>query len=130
MHYHERWYLRYPRSSFLALTLAALVTVGLWIPLAVLPDAFACLVCIILVATLFFIIWLFRTGTLTSIMIAFVAWYHLGMIALALFCYATGTAYVYDFPRGSLDVCGISFIAAIIATVHGVIAGLRQGRSF
>ena len=77
--------------------------------------------------TLFSIMWFFQTGVLTSIMIAFVAWCHLGVIALAVLFGLAGMAY-----KGPVETFSPLFrilcITSLVAVIHGAIVGARHGR--
>lgn len=135
--YREPWYFRYPLSSWLALILAAAVTVTLWTALIVLEkyaiagglviDILAWLVSVVTVVTLFTIMWFFETGVLTSIMIGFVAWCHLGAISLAVLWSITGGE--YDSPNFVL-LPGLLCISFPVAVLFGAWVGSRHERPF
>jgi hypothetical protein len=130
------WYLRYPFSSFLALVLAAAVTIASWvalimmaafgIPGELLPAILAWSIFVIIAVAQFSIMWYFRTGILTSIMMACVAWSHLAFIGLAISWGLTGR--VYEGPEQYPIFLRIVCIAFFVAVCHGAIVGSRIGR--
>ena len=138
-----QWCIPYPFSSFLALALSAGVAVALWMPLILLAESttpgglltsiLACSIHVLIVAAQFSIMWYFRTGILTSMMIAFVTWCHVllvGFVVLAGLLDFVGGAPAepaYDFP--SFSILGIPCIAFPVAILHGTLAGLRHGRN-
>ena len=137
---HSRpWYLLYPLSSFLALILAGAVTVAMWTLLASLAKAgmpsepgtniLAWLTYVVIVVALFTIMWYFQTGILTSIMIAFVAWCHIGVIGWAFLWCPTDS--VYKGPVETiLPFLGILCIAVLVAIIHGAIVGARRRKAW
>jgi len=126
----DPWCLRYPVSSFLALILAAAVTVTLWMGLATLASwssagvgILAWLVYVIIVVALFSIMCLFRTGMLTSMMIAFVAWSHIGAIGFGVL-----SGGVYEGPEQYPIVLFVWCTVWPLALLHGALFGSRVGR--
>ena len=140
----EPWYLRYPLSSFLALNLAATVTVVLWIALIVLADSssggellpaiLGWLTYVVIGVALFAIMWFFQTGAVSSIMIAFVMWCHLLFVGYGLLgglmtlIVGAPAGPGYDFPDST--VFAIPWIALPIAILHGVVVGVFRKRPF
>lgn len=135
--YSEPWYLRYPLSSWLALILAATVTVAPWTAVIVLEkyaiagdlvlNILTFLAYVVIVVTLFAIMWFFETGVLTSIMIGFVAWCHLVSIGLGLLVGIAGGE--YDSPNFVLPLV-FPCIALPVAVIYGAWLGSRRERGF
>jgi hypothetical protein len=129
------WYLSYPIASFITLISAGTVTVAIWTVLVALAkrgtagdlgtDILAWLAYVVIVAALFTIMWYFQPGIFTSIIIAFVAWCHLGVIGLAIVMVIIGGE--YDGPN--LLVVAIPCIVLPVAVIHGVEAGSRRGEA-
>jgi hypothetical protein len=134
----EPWYRRYPLSSFLGLAVAVAVTVALWSAVLVLDQfrgshelVLSILASVIYVAispALFAIMWVFRTGGVTSTLIAFVMWCHLGML-LGTFL-VIGSGGYEGFEQMIPLAQGVPCISLPIAILHGTIAGSRRGRAF
>ena len=133
------WYLHYPLSSFIALILAGAVTMALWavlvflaepgMPGQLVPTIVAWLAYIVIIVTLFTVMWYFQSGVVTSIIIAFVAWCHVGVIGLGLLWGLTGG--VYEGPVEMISpLSGILCIMSVVGAIHGAIVGARHGRMF
>jgi hypothetical protein len=135
----EPWYLLYPASSFLALVVAAAVTLFLWVALFVLGvassrgDAAAGILVwldhVAIVASLATITWFFRTGAVSSMMIAFVMWCHLGMIGIATVGTLVGGEYE-GAEQGAFLLLGVATVALPAALLQGALVGLRRRRAF
>jgi hypothetical protein len=109
--------------------LATATTVAFWKILTGLAHAGDIVVGVAVIchsAALLAILWFFRTGCVTSILIAFVLWCHLGFMAAALACSLSGEG--YDFPN--MLFAGVPCVALPVSVLHGVILGCRRERGF
>ena len=121
-------YLRYPSSSLLALLLAATVTASFWLVNAALsdlgsPGVLVWLAWAVAAGVLFGIMYFFRTGILTSTVIAFVAWSHLGAFGFAVL-----SGGVYEGPEQYPLVLFVWCTVWPMALLHGLLAGVWARR--
>lgn len=127
----------YPLSSFLALFFSAAVTVILWIPWILLRNAMppgdlltdfiGLLIYGAIAVALCAIIRFFRTGALSTMLIAYVMWFHLNFVALVNFAWLTRSLYT---ASGHFDLALIPIIAIPLAILHGIVVGVRRRRWF
>jgi hypothetical protein len=107
-------YLRYPSSSFLALVIAVAVTCASWLAATVLTWFAITIGAVALFGVMVF----FRTGVLTSMLIAFVAWSHVGVVAFAIL-----SGGVYEGPEQYPIVLFVWCAVWPLGLLHGLLFG-------
>ena len=133
----EPWYRRYPLSSFLGLAVAVAARslcgwrFSFWtsseVPTKLVPTIVANVIYVAISPALFAIMWVFRTGGVTSTLIAFVMWCHLGMLSGTFLVIGSGGDEGFEqiIPLAQ----GVPCISLPIAILHGTIAGSRARAS-